>query len=368
MEDTMVKEITDALVPAITEQVMEKMRENMPAAQPILSADEKAYEQKVGFADGLKKLESKAVKALTTGSSTAGSELAPTYVANEVSRVAAATGLVDRLARKVPMMGSKENIPTADSVTAYRVNEGSKITTSAPTTGAIALSSKTVGVIVPFSRKLLQNATPAVTDMLLMLAGEAMATLKDKWALLGLASGEGVLQHASVPGVTLGSGKTTYDKVTPEDLLDMIDKVDENISADRLRWVMSRSGLNILRRVRAMVSTDAQEFLFQGFGTSTPPAVWDIPYNLSPVMPKKADSSQAGKKFMALVDWSRVLLGEDQPITFEMSEQATITDTDGSTLINLFEQNMVAIKVSTEIDIQLAQPDKGFAWIKTAAS
>jgi HK97 family phage major capsid protein len=148
----------------------------------------------------------------------------------------------------------------------------------------------------------------------------------------------------------------------------MIDKVDENISDDRLRWVLSRSVLNVFRRLRAVVGTDEQGFLFQGFGQSTPPTLWDIPYSLSPIMPRTSDAEQAGKKFMALVDFNKVILGSDVDYQIEMSEQATITDTDGSTLINLFEQNMVALKVSAEIDIQLADPTKAFAWLKTAAS
>ncbi len=116
------------------------------------------------------------------------------------------------------------------------------------------------------------------------------------------------------------------------------------------------------------MGTDKQGFLFEGFGGQLPATMWDIPYSTSAVMPKNADSSQAGKKFLALANFENLIHGDSKQYTMEISNQATITDTDGSTLINLFEQNMVALKIYGEIDIQLSNPDKAFAVIKTSAT
>lgn len=362
------EKVAEKVLQPITESVMEKIMEKLPEPQNFQSSEEKQVEAEKKAAEAFSELGNGKVKALTTGGSTSGAEFIPTYIAEHIERVASSTGLVDKYARRWPMQGSKENIPTASSVSSYRVAEGAKITSSQPTTGAINLSSKTLGVIIPVSKKMLQNASPKLVAALGMLAGEAFAKLRDQWALLGLGSGEGVFQHASVPGVTMASTMTTYAKVTPEDLLDVIDKVDEDVSTDKLRWVHSRSVLNILRRLRAQIEDDKQDFLFSGFGQSTPPTIWDIPYSLSPIMPKKSDGSQADKKFMALVNFDKIIRGEDQPYTVSMSDQATITDVNGTDLINMFEQEMVALKYTVEEDIQLADPAKAFAWLKTAAS
>jgi HK97 family phage major capsid protein len=364
--------LLDTVTPAVTEKVFDRLMDELPNRKDLFgngnSADTEVKKQKEDAAAAIKSLAHGEVKALTTGGSTSGAEFVPTYVSSEIVRIAENVGLVRRYARKWPMQGSKENVPTADAVTAYRVTEGSKITSSQPGTGSVSLSSKTVGVLIPFSRKLLQNATPQVVDVLNALAAEALAKLEDKWALVGLSAGEGVLGHASVPGVTMATGDVTYAKATAEHLLDMIDKVDDSISEERLRWVLSRSVFNALRKQRAAVGSDKQGFLFQGFGNSTPPTMWDIQYSLSPVMPKTSEGSQNNKKFMALVDFGSIIHGDEQKYSLEISEQATITDTDGSTLINLFEQNMVAVKVSGEIDIQLANAAKAFATLKTANS
>lgn len=363
--------VKEAVVPQVTEAVLAKMKEELPARKDVFGdkADAELREQKETAADYLRKLSvGQDTKALSAGTSTSGSELVPTYVSSEVVRVAGKYGLTRQFARKWPMQGMNENVPTMDSVSAYRITEGNKITSSQPTTGSLALRAKTIGVIIPISRKLLQNATIQVVDVLNVLIGEAIAKLEDQWAMLGLAATEGVFQSVDVTGVTLGSGETDYVDAVPEDLLDVLDKVDDNISEDRLRWVLSRSVFNGFRKQRAAVGADKQGFLFQGFGNTAPATMWDIPYSLSPVMPKTTEVSQAGKKFLALVDFGSIIHGDNQAYTLEMSEQATITDTNGSTLINLFEQNMVALKVSGEIDIQLANPASAFAWLKTAAS
>lgn len=362
-------ELKTSVTASVTEDVMKKVEEMQIDRKSIVAnKDDELAEQKDIAAKQLQKLANGKVKALTSGTATEGEELVPTYVASEIVRVAGINGLIRRYGRIWPMQGTNESVPTADSVTAYRVSEGAKITSSQPTTGAVTLASKTVGVIVPVSRKLLQNATTNVVDMIIMLAGEAMAKLEDQWGLLGLTNGEGIFQTAGVPGVTLGSGLTDYSDVEPEDLLDMIDAVDDNISDEKLRWVLSRSVFNALRKKRAVVGSDDQQFLFQGFGSQMPATMWNIPYSLSPVMPKTSEVSQAGKKFMALADFSNLLVGDDQNYTMELSNQATITDTDGNTLINLFEQNMVAIKVTGEVDIKLANPTQAFSYGKTAAS
>ncbi len=356
------KGVAEAVIPAITEEVFEKIKSELPLRKDLFAGDN-------ANAEMVKKDEAvKFVKGLTAGGTNAGAELVPTYVASEIVRVAELNGLARKLGRKWPMDGSNQDVPTATSVSAYRVNEGAKINSSVPATGTISLRGKTVGVLVPVSKKLLRNATVQLVDTINQLAGEALAKLEDQWAILGLTAGEGVFQDTTVTGVTLGSGDTTFAKIEPEDMLDMIDLIDANVPENKLRWALSRSVFNALRKKRAVVGSDNQGFLFQGFGNSAPATMWDIPYDLSPIMPKVADGSQAGKKFMALIDWSSVLFGDSMKYTMEISDQATITDADGNTLINLFEQEMVAIKVVGEIDIQIANGAKAHAWCKSAAS
>lgn len=374
------KEALNTIVEAVTEKsittILEKIKNDKPLRKQIFgdgsnSEHSEKAEQKEVAAKYLKELvQGGNTKALSAGSSTAGAELVPTYVSDSFIGVAQNYGLIRKHARKWPMQGNNENIPTITSVTAYRVGtDTTAINSSQPTTGAIQLRAKTVGAIVPVSKVLLQNATGNLVDAITFLVGKAIAKLEDEWGFKGLGAGEGIFQNTSVPVFTMASTNTTYAKATADNLLSVEDLLDENFLSESIRWIMSRSVLNVFRRERAAVGADKQGFLLPGYAAdNTPPTLWGYPYDTSAVMPKVADGSQAGTKFLSLVDYENVIHGDAMQYTMEISDQATITDTDGSTLINLFQQNMVALKVWGLVDIQLSNPSKAFGVLKTAAS
>ena len=371
----------EAVVAAVTEKsvpmILQKIKDDKPFRKEIFGGRDidknvDLEDQKKSAAEYMQKLvggDKNATKALSAGTSTSGSELVPTYVSDSIITVAQKYGLVRKYANHWPMQGINENIPTMSTVTAYRLaGDTAAVTASQPTTGAVQLRAKTVGVIVPVSKVLLQNATANVVDAITMLCGKAIAKLEDQWGILGLDTNEGVFQTTGVPGVTLDPGSTTYKKVVAENLLDMLDSIDENFLGEKMRWVLSLSVLNNFRRLRSVVGSDKQGFLFQGFGEAVPATMWDIPYDTTAVMPRNSDVSQAGTKFLALVDYDNLIHGDAMQYTMEISDQATITDTDGHTLINLFQQNMVALKVWGLIDIQLSNPTKAFCTLATSAS
>ncbi len=371
------KKELETITNAVTEEVIKHFEAEKAVRKNIFGGEDKDIKSEIeakkkDAAEYLKALannDKATTKALSSGGSTSGAELVPTYVSDQFITVAQKYGLVRQYANKWPMQGINENIPTISNITSYRLaSDTAAVTASEPTTGALQLRAKTVGVIIPVSKVLLQNSSIALVDAITMLAGKAIAKLEDQWGFLGLGAGEGIFQTVGVPTVNLGSGNTTYAKVTAEDLLSLQDAVDENFFGDRMRWIMSRSILNNFRKLRANVSTDKQGFLFENFGGTMPGTMWDIPFDTSAVMPKNSDNSQAGKPFMALVDYDNLVHGDAMQYTMEISDQATITDTDGHTLINLFQQNMVALKVWGLVDIEVANPTKAHAILAAANS
>lgn len=369
--------IVEAVTPKAVDAVMQKLEAQKPLRKDIfengsVSEHKELAEKKQSAAEFLKAMEKRdmtRVKALSAGTSSSGAELVPTYVSEQVILQAQKYGLARKYAQKWPMQGINENVPTFTTATAYRAgSDTAALNSSAPATGAVQLRAKTLAVVIPISRVLLQNATPFLVDTLTLIASRAIAKYEDEWAILGKASGEGVFQNTNVPVTTLASTNTTYAKTTAEDLLSVIDSVDENFVSGAMRWIMSLSMLNNLRRLRSVVGTDKQGFLLENLGGQLPATLWDFQFDTSAIMPKNSDVSQAGKNFMALVDWSNVIHGDAMEYSMEMSDQATITDTNGSTQINLWQQNMVALKIWGLIDIELANADKAFGILKTAAS
>lgn len=63
-----------------------------------------------------------------------------------------------------------------------------------------------------------------------------------------------------------------------------------------------------------------------------------------------------------------MLFADKREYSLDISQEATITDTDGTTPINLFQQDMSAVRVLERIDIALAEPSKAFVVVKTAAA
>ena len=372
------KEAMQTIVDAVTPEVIKQLEANQPLRKNIFedgskSEQKELAEKKQQAAESLKALEKgdrPRMKDLSAGSAANGAELVPTYVSDQVILQAQNYGLVRKHAMDWPMAGIDVNVPTFSSIVASRSSSDiAALPATSPTTGAVQLRAKTLSVVVPISRVLLEEATPQIVDVINLLAGRAIAKYEDEWALLGKASGEGVFQNTNVPVKTLSTGDTTYAKLTPEYLLDALDLVDENfVTQDKMRWTMSLSVLNVLRRIRAAVGSDKQGFLMESLGGNLPPTLWDLPFDTTAAMPKTSVGSQAGTKFVALVDWSNVIHGDRRQYTMEMSNEATITSSDGSTQINLWQQNMVALKIWGLVDIQLANADKAFSVLKTSAS
>jgi len=364
-----VQKVLEELKGGITKDVFEKLMTELPNRKDIFggqSAEAKGQESRQQSAEYLKALyegDTAKVKAMSVGTNADGGFLAPDYFASEVIRVAGNYGLIRRFARPWQMSGKTEKVPTAGSVTTYRVNEKAKATSSQPTIGQVTLTAKKLVAMIPVSNELLEDANINLVDLLTILAGESLSKKEDDWGLNGLAATEGILQNTSVPVVTLGSGDVTYEAANFNDLIDVMNQMDENAIANA-RWVSSFSVFNGFRKLQSTTN----EPILQNPGGGQPATLWNFPVVFSPVMPKTTDGSQAGKKFLTLANFDYMMFGDRKQVTVEISKEATITDTDGSTAINLFEQDMSAVRVIERVDIQLAMPDKAFAVLKTAAS
>lgn len=300
------------------------------------------------------------VKALSEGTTTDGGYLVPEYFASEIVRLAPQYGVVRRMARIWPMQEKTVNIPTLSSVTAYRVAEKASITASQPTVGRVTLSAKKLAVMVPMSNELLRDANIQVVDTLSALSAEALALKEDDWGFNGLGAGEGIFQNANVPDFTLASG-TDFTDVTADDLLDALNLLDES-ALPNARWYMSFSVFNIIRKLK----DDYGRYIVQEPAGGMPATIWNLPVEFVRVLPSASDTD-ADTPFIAVGDLRYMIMGDMRQYEIAVSKEATITDTDGSTSVNLFEQDMSAVRVIERVDIQLAEADKAFVMIKTHA-
>lgn len=356
---------------AVTEKVTNAVLAKIVDRKDIFGGDNansetkkmEAKQKAVDFVKALANKDFAKLKEMNTGTGSEGGYLVPEYFANEVVRVAGVYGVVRRNARLWPMSGKTEKVPTGGNVTAYRISESGKITTSQPSLGQVTLTVQQLAAMVPMTNQLLRDANINNIDYIIKLVGEALAKIEDQWGFLGLAGTEGIFRNTDVPVLTLGSGKTGFDDVTFDDLLDLVSLVASGALAGA-KFYMHRTVFNALRKIKAATTGT---YIFQEPGGGQPPTIWNYPVEIVDVMPGMADTA-AATKFMAFGNLNYMLLGDRGDYEMKISEEATVTDVDGTTPINLFEQNMSAVRVIERVDIELAEADKAFAVCKTAAS
>lgn len=355
----------EKLMQEVVEKTAEKVLSSLPNRKDVFAGDQKdnAIEAKGKTAEFIKAVYANdlaKVKALSEGTATEGAELVPEYFASEIVRLAPNYGVVRKYARNFVMPAPTVKIPTASTVTAYRVAEKSAITSSMPATSQVTLTAKKLAVLVPMSNELLKDANVNTVDLLTSLSAEAFAKAEDTWGFNGVNSGEGIFLNSSVPAHTMATDMDAYTDVTADDLLSALSLLDES-ALSNAKWYMSFSVFNVIRGLK----DDYGRYIVQEPAGGQPATLWNLPIVFVRTMPKTSDSSQANKPFIAVGDLNYMIFGDMRQYEISISKDASIVDTDGSTTINLFQQDMSAVRVIERVDIQLAEADKAFAVIKT---
>ena len=360
------EQLSEKVAGVVSKEMLAKFEAEMKDLKVANETDDqkeaKAWE---GAVAGFKNLYNKQVllKDIDTSTTSSGLELIPEYFGNEVIRVAQQVGVARNNSRVITLPGKTFNLPGFGNVTAYRTDEKSAYTASGLSTSQTQFVAKKLTAMVIMTKEAIEDANVDILKWVAELAGEGIARKEDEWAFLGLASGEGIFQKTGVPEYTLGSGDVTYAAVDFDDLLGALALVDDAV-VDNLKWLGSFSVFNDLRGTK----DSNGQYIYQNPGAGMPNTIWGLPYLKSTVMPKTSDGSQAGSSFMAAYDPRYLMIGDRKRIEVEFSKEATVTSSDGSTSINLFEQDYVAVKVSERLDIQLAEPTKAFVKITTSAT
>jgi len=170
-----------------------------------------------------------------------------------------------------------------------------------------------------------------------------------------------VLNNTSVNSVTLAG--TTFAGLTADDLLDMIDKTPESV-LDGAKFYMHRSILSIVRKLKASTSG---VYIFEGPQGDAPATIWGYPVVTTDVLPASTDTA-ANKKFIIFGNLKKgAIFGDKQSIQVKLLDEATITDTDGQTAINLAQQDCIAMRFVERVGYVLALPT-AVTVLKTHAS
>ena len=275
----------------------------------------------------------KAVVLDTTNSSAL---IVENQLANEFIELLRAETIVDKLSSMMRVAPFNSTIPgmATGSVAAW-VGEGAAKPATNPTFNTVDIKHHKLAGIVVRTDDLLKLSTPSTDQMLLNDLVEASTTLIDTTFM------DDEAQTAVRPaGVLNGATKVTATGVTvadyDADLANLNNNfITNNLSLTGAYYIMSATRASAMGRLRDALGNPYYRGMANGPGDKTLDGL--------PVI----ESENAGD-VIALVKPSELYLADDGEVEVAFSDQATI-DMGATTLVNLWQQNMTAIRAERHI-------------------
>jgi HK97 family phage major capsid protein len=331
--------------------------------------NEEDYKVKtVGFFKAVLNGETERAKTMTTstGDTPKGGYLIPPaeFVA-DVLRIASEYGVARREMMYLPFSGpgNSRQVPAlGTSVSVTWTNEATKKGATQPVLNLVTQTLKKLSAIVPFTEELLEDSAVDLYTLLVDLFAEAIGVEEDAQFLAGTGSPwTGVLKNGSVQVVNMGTGEG-FSAITADDLLDMTSKVKPSVRRGG-KFYMHTTVMDVVRKLK-----DTQgNYIYQQPAGDIPAKVWGYEVVETDVMPALTDSA-AATAFVIFANLKKVaIMGDKQQMRVKLLDQATITDTDGQTAINLAEQDVLALRVVERVGYVLALP-AGVCVLKSGAS
>ena len=315
----------------------------------------------------LKAFKEKAAQFGTTADDDRGGYTVPETLMTEILRIAEKTyGVARREMLYLPFSGAGESrkIPTlASSVSVFWVGQGVKKTGTGVTFDLVTQTLKKLVAIIPFTEELLEDSAIDITGLVAALFAEAVA--KEEYFQFFCGTGApwtGLLKNANLNVVNLGAGEDITD-MTADDLLDMQDATPSGALVGA-KYYLNREALSIIRKLKG---TDGQ-YVWQRPADGMPGTIWNCEYVLVEAMPGKTAGLVASTAVVLFGNLKvGAIFGDKQQLRIKLLDQATITDGDGTTVINLAEQDMIAFRVEERVGYVVALP-KAMTVLKTGVS
>jgi HK97 family phage major capsid protein len=278
----------------------------------------------------------------------------PTELRNEVLRIAEKQyGLARRDMLYLPFSGpgNSRNVPAlGTSVSVFWTGEGAKKKSTQPKFNLVAQTLKKLAAIVPMTEEILEDSAINLTQLLGQLFAEAIAKEEDLQFFAGVGTPwTGILNNGNVNIVHQTVGGIA--NLTADDLLDMQDATPTG-AMNGAKYYMHRTVLNVIRKLKDLQGN----YIYQNPGQGQPATIWNMPVELSDAFPA-ASAVVDGSPYILFGNLkTSAIFGDKQQIRAKLLDQATVTDTDDQTDINLAEQDMVALRIVERVGYVVALP------------
>lgn len=233
---------------------------------------------------------------------------------------------------------------------AYWVGEGEKIQTSKPQWLNVTMVAKKIGVIIPVSREYLTYKLSNFFTVMQPKIAEAFYKKIDEATILGIDNPfPQSIEESIVKAGTIVNGALTYDNIL--ELEDLLSENDYDLNA----FISTKKNRKELREAAKKIGDNTQFIYDRSSNTIDGFPVVDL------------KSVEKGTLFTGDFDYLRY--GIPFNISYKISEDAqlsTLTNEDG-TPVNLFEQELVALRATMDIGFMVIKDDAFAKIVPTTA-
>ena len=282
------------------------------------------------------------------GADDLGGGLIPTEYSTQIIQDVPKQSVILSRARQMPMSTRTRTQPVLDSKPlAYWVGSdtGLKQTTKMKWAG-LSITAEELAAIVPVPEAVINDAGIPIWSEVMTRLTAAIGYKLDQAAIFGTdkpsSYPEGIVPQAIAAG-----NKLTQGTDLAADVATMGQKLAEQ--GFDMNGFASQPGLNW--QLVALRSSNGTPIYQPSLSADTPGTLYGFP--LQEVNNGAWDATQA---VMIGADWTNFVVGVRQDITFKMLDQAVITDDDGKVILNLAQQDCVAMRVVFRAGFQIANP------------
>jgi len=273
----------------------------------------------------------------------------PDQVVTEVLTAATQQSTILNRAKRAPMSSKTFKQPVLSALPHVEWVDGDnglKQTTSVEWKG-LTMTAEELAVILPIPNSLIDDANVPLWEAVKPLLAEAVGMKIDQAAIFG-EDKPASWPTAIVPAAT-AAGNVVTDQGTDfwKSVSDLAGKIDTQGFA--INGFMAQPGLSwTLRGVRddnGRPIFDSQLTAAGGFG------LFGFPMD---EVRNGAWNPDAAR--LVAVDWTKVVVGVRQDITYDLYDQGTIIDSDGKAVLSLMQQDAKALRLVMRVGFQVAAP------------
>lgn len=279
-----------------------------------------------------------------------GSVLLPEQYSSEIVKAVPKASVLMTRGRHVTMSSKVRTQPVMNLFpSAYWVDgdTGIKQTTKEAWKG-LSMTAEELAVIIPVPEAVIADANIDVFSEIVPAAVESFGVKIDQAGIFGVDKPASWSQSLYSGAVAAGN---TVTKGTGTDLADDIAAMGEKMAEEgyTINGFASEPGLQWkLRRLR---TTDGDPIYQTNLSQTGESGIYGLPLN-------EVDNGawDSTKAIMLGADWSNVIVGVRQDITMKWLDQAVISDANGAVVLNLAQQDCVALRLVMRVGFCVANP------------